>query len=377
MTCRILLITGEYPPATGGVGDYTANLRMALTGEGVTSVVLSSHGARGDDVHVVRAWNAGTLRRVEALVASETIDLVHIQYQSGAFDMRVAVNALPYAIRKRIKVPVVTTFHDLRPPYVFPKAGPIRDLVMLRMARSSSAVVVTNPGDERTLLAKRIAARLIHIGPNLPPPSPGSVDTGTVAFFGFPSRSKGVIELIDALGTIDADRRPRLVLVGAQGTPSENNDIVSVEEIDQRAERAGVLVERTGRLEPRDASDRLARAGVIALPFLTGASLRSGSLLAALQSGRPVVSTEPANAWRLGALSGMRQLALVIRGDSEDLRDAILDALTSPLTPDPLPSEFRWQTIAARHCALYEDVLSGSASRWRVRRDGGVEPSRR
>lgn len=367
MTRRVLLLSGEYPPMPGGIGDYTANLRLALAGEGIRSVVLSSRGAAGEDVHSVRAWNAGAARRVTSLVASEEIDLVHIQYQSGAFDMRVAVNALPYVIRKQTGVPVVTTFHDLRPPYVFPKAGPIRDLVMLRMARTSSAVVVTNPGDERTLVGKKIETTLIHIGPNLPPPTSGmgDVDSETVAFFGFPTRSKGVIELIDALGIADPRTRPRLVLIGAQGTPSESNDIVDADEINRRAAGAGVRIDRTGHLPAQEASDRLARSGVIALPFRAGASLRSGSLLAALQSGRPVVTTEPSNAWRLGSLAGMNQAVLVIRDDPEDLRDAILGSLASPPVPDPLPAEFRWQTIAARHRELYESLVNGiRATRW-------------
>ncbi|HUG15134.1 MAG TPA: glycosyltransferase [Thermomicrobiales bacterium] len=366
---RLLLISGEHPPMPGGVGDYTASLRTALVAQGVDSVVLASRGARGDGVHTVRGWRSGTFRRVSSLIASEGVDLVHIQYQAGAYDMRFAVNTLPYAIRSRLGLPVVTTFHDLRPPYLFPKAGPLRNLVMLRMARAAAAVVVTNAGDERALARKRIASELIHIGPNLPPPDPdaGDVDRGTVAFFGFPSRSKGVVELIEALGMIDSRSRPRLALVGEQGLPSANNDILKAQEIDQRAASAGVRVERTGRLPAQEASNRLARAAVIALPFQGGASLRSGSLLAALQAGRPVVTTEPANAWRLGALAGMQQFALVIRDDPEDLRDAIVDALASPPAAGPLPPEFRWQAIAERHRALYASLPDGKAGNRRSR----------
>jgi glycosyltransferase involved in cell wall biosynthesis len=370
---RVLLITGEYPPMPGGVGDYTLNLRSALASEGVSTVVLTSRGAHGEGVHTVREWRARPLRRVAALVKSERIDLVHVQYQAGAYNMRIAVNALPYAIRTQLGVPVVTTFHDLRPPYLFPKAGPIRDLVMLRMARTSSSVIVTNPGDERTLAARKIATEVIHIGPNLPPPISGlsDVDSREVGFFGFPSRSKGVIELIESLGTIAAESRPRLVLVGTQGTPSDRNDIVPAHEIDTWAARAGVDIESTGHLPAQEASNRLSRAGVIALPFPRGASMRSGSLLAALQTGRPVVTTEPANAWRIGSLASMRQLMLVIRDDPDDLRDAIVDALNSPPEPDRLPSEFRWETIGVEHRALYESLSDGAFAKarmpWRLR----------
>ena len=40
-----------------------------------------------------------------------------------------------------------TTFHDLRPPYLFPKAGPLRDYVTHRLARASDAVIGTNGSD--------------------------------------------------------------------------------------------------------------------------------------------------------------------------------------------------------------------------------------
>lgn len=359
---RILLVSGEYPPMPGGIGDYTANLRRSLDDEGVGSIVFAPRGARGDDVYTVRNWRAGALSRILSLIRPERVDVVHIQYQAGAFEMRFGVNALPYAIRKRARVPVVTTFHDLRPPYLFPKAGPVRDLVMLRMARASSAVVVTNPGDERTLLAKRIASLVIPIGPNLPPPSRAEavVNQGEVAFFGFATRSKGILDLIEALGTTSADERPRLVLIGASGEAGDGNDIVSDQEIDERAVQTGVTVQRTGFLQAQDASNRLAAAGAIAIPFPGGASLRSGSLLAALQTGRPVVTTEPPNAWRLGSVAGMRQLALVIRDDPVDLRDAILSALRTESPADPLPDEFHWREIAAKHVALYASVRAGA-----------------
>jgi glycosyltransferase involved in cell wall biosynthesis len=355
----VLFLTGEYPPAPGGVGDYTANLRLALAGAVVRSVVLTSDAARDPrdrDVVSVARWGWSLLRRVPSLIAERDIDLVHIQYQAGAFAMHPAVNLLPFWLRRR-GIPVVTTFHDLRPPYLFPKAGRTRNALMLRMARWSAAVIVTNPADDRVLASAGISATRIPIGPNLPPlRRTAAVQPRTVAFFGFPARSKGVETLIASLGSIASERRPELVLVGAQGTPSVNNDILSAAEIDRLAEQEDVVIRRTGYLGASETTGALAEAGAIVLPYRTGASQRNGSLLAALQSGRPVVATMPAELDDLGSLAALPQLLLAPTHGVESLRDAILAALAEQHAFSPLPEEYRWQSIAARHRELYVSV---------------------
>ena len=39
---RVCLVTGEFPPQQGGVGDYTAELSKALAGLGVEPHVITS-----------------------------------------------------------------------------------------------------------------------------------------------------------------------------------------------------------------------------------------------------------------------------------------------------------------------------------------------
>lgn len=353
---KVLLISGEYPPLPGGVGDYTANLRMALAAMGGRSVVLTSTGASGEDVTIVRRWGWGVVGNVRRMIRHEQIDVVHIQYQAGAFAMHPALNLLPSLLSRQ--VPVVTTFHDLRVPYLFPKAGRLRKSAIVRMARGSAAVIVTNPADQRALANEGIDTIQIPIGPNLPPPARiEAVDDSAVAFFGFPSRSKGIFDLLDAIATLP-DPRPTLVLIGAQGEPSSTNDIVASVEIDALATLHGITVRRTGYLSPLDASNALAASGVIALPFLDGASLRSGSLLAALQSGRPVVTTTPRLVSDLGDLESSPQLLTVSTGDTVALAEAIRLALVSEWRTTSLPSAFRWQSIATAHADLYQRVIA-------------------
>ena len=42
---RVTLLTGEYPPAVGGVGDYTATLAARLRRLGVAVAVVTGSGA--------------------------------------------------------------------------------------------------------------------------------------------------------------------------------------------------------------------------------------------------------------------------------------------------------------------------------------------
>lgn len=353
---HVLLVTGEYPPMAGGVGDYTHLLRIALGDQNVVTTVYAPAGNAQNSVVGYGRWGWRAARRIPAVALRAGANVVHVQYQAGAFGMHPSSNLLPWLLRRDL--PVITTFHDLRPPYLFPKASFVRRFAMLRMARASAAVVVTNPFDARTLASSRIDVTEIPIGANLPAPDAHpDVDLQTVAFFGLPSRAKGIVELIEAVGLIDSRRRPRLLIVGDGGVPSPNNDLVAVEEIERLAVVNEVRLDRTGYLSAQQASDILATAGVIALPFQRGASLRSGSLLAALQSGRPVITTVPSSAEALRDLADLPQLLVIPRGDTGRLWDAIEAGLALSGPTAPLPSRYGWPSIASQHATLYASVI--------------------
>src|SRR5438132_1142704 len=71
--------------------------------------------------------------------------------------------------------PVAVTFHDLRPPYLFPKAGPLRDLSVRLMARAAHGVLCTEAADLRRLGGGRGRVH-VPLGSNVecrPPPGYG------------------------------------------------------------------------------------------------------------------------------------------------------------------------------------------------------------
>ena len=103
--------------------------------------------------------------------------MVNIQYQAAAYNMRsAAINWLPWRLRGLSRS--VVTFHDLRVPYLFPKAGPLRRRVVAGMARRADGVIATNPADFAALQALRPASPCVEIpiGSNVPAFTPAAED---------------------------------------------------------------------------------------------------------------------------------------------------------------------------------------------------------
>jgi glycosyltransferase involved in cell wall biosynthesis len=352
---NVLLITGEYPPMGGGIAGYTELLREALGQADVNSIVVSRFNTLAE--YVVDDWNWSLAHNIRQIADSQDIDVIHIQYQAGAFDMSPAVNLLPRMLAER---PVITTFHDLRPPYLFPKAGNVRFATIKRMARWSTAAIVTNSVDQRTLGESGITADRIPLGPSLPQPDVDTVPGLSIGFFGYPSKQKGFDILIKAVSQLDLAGRPEVLIVGSLPPATGAHGYYSQQEVMQMAASSSVSVKWTGFLESQAAANALASCAIVAFPFPGGATLRSSALLAALQVGRPVVTTMPAQIHELDGLQNMSNLHLIEPGDVNAVTHKLEQGISTPqpTLPAQIPSEFAWQTIAARHAELYRS-LSG------------------
>ncbi|MDI3339129.1 MAG: glycosyltransferase [Sphaerobacter sp.] len=384
---RVLVVSGEYPPMRGGIGDYTARLVAALAEAGWQASILTAHAAATNpDPRVlpwIDRWGWAAARVVRRAVLATGADLVHIQYQTGAFAMHPVVNLLPHVLRRWLpQVPVLVTFHDLRVPYLFPKAGRAREWANRLLASGAAAVIATNALD-RGCLARwpGVAARtaLILIGSNLP--DVGAVDPVAVrarlgvapgecavGFFGFLTRDKGVELLLDALERLP-QHRPRLVIIGGALSDTDAANAAYHRELRARLARSPVPATVTGHLAPQDAAEALAALDVVALPFRQGASLRNGTLIAAVRAGAPVVTTAPVPGDALDPLVDGDSVWLVPPWDVDALAGALDRLLARPELRARLREgaraaarAFDWSRIAAEHAALYASLL-GKGSR--------------
>ena len=88
---RIGIVTGEYPPHKGGVGDFTRELALALAELGHDVHVITHKQARSDPslkLHPVNgAWNFWSLLQVRQIARSIPLDIVNIQYQAAAYNL--------------------------------------------------------------------------------------------------------------------------------------------------------------------------------------------------------------------------------------------------------------------------------------------------
>ena len=415
---RIGLVTGEYPPMEGGVGAYTEQLARALAALGHEVHVITSrrarnplpsplpqgegagYPARGEGagsparrlrepvdlgyatLHPrVNRWSWSSLSVVADVAVRYDLDIINLQYQAAAYDMRnPAIALLPWRLRG--VVPVVVTFHDLRVPYLFPKAGRLREAVVRGLARRAAGCVATNPADERMLASWGVASlRRIPIGSNIAATEPPaavvaaaraalglSPDDVLLGYFGFLNETKGADTLIDALARLDG--RCRLVFIGGQtGASDPTNNEAFLRGLRERVAALG-LTERvhwTGFLPPEGVSAHLCAADVMVMPYRDGVSLRRGTLMAALAHGRPLITTHPAEP------SAPAEPAAEFRhGDNMWLippdDPAALAAAVGVLAADPelrarlgagartLAAAFTWPAIATAAAAFYAEI---------------------
>lgn len=384
MTGPVLMLSAEYPPLHGGIGDYTARLVDALAENGWEARVLTSSAVETDDERVysrVKRWNWEIVSEVRTALVETQASIVHIQYQTGAYGMHPGINFLPRRMRKGSTTkPFVTTFHDLLAPYLFPKAGPIRDWVTSVLAGGSDAVVVTNEGDLDHLSVHqrlRRKAEMIQIGSNLPDltevdrdavrRSIGMDDPDEIAigFFGFLTEDKGVDVLLQALIERPWSQSSTLVIIGGGLSATDVANRSYLEWIENRLKECPIPVIDTGFLSPAAAAAALRAMDVVVLPFRHGASLRRGTLIAAVRAGATILTTDPETDESLAPLVGGEAMWLVPPGDPVALRAGLATLLGDQSLRQRLATRarsegaaFDWNAIAKRHIALYESLLS-------------------
>lgn len=391
---RIGLVTGEYPPMEGGVGAYTEQLAQALAALGHEVHIITSNQTRPTDgprrlsaarepidlgyalLHPrVTRWHWPSLSVVADVAVRYDLEVINLQYQAAAYDMRnPAVAWLPWRLRG--VAPVVVTFHDLRVPYLFPKAGPLREAVVRGLARRAAGCVATNAADERVLAGwGATALRRIPIGSNITAREPSTAEVATaraalglgaddllLGYFGFLNESKGADTVIDALARLDTCHH--LVFIGGQtGASDPQNNEAFLGNLRERVDSLGLAgrVHWTGFLPPESVSAYLHAADVMVMPYRDGVSLRRGTLMAALTHGRPIITTHPAepspefrhgeNMWLVPPDDAVALAEAVRRLTADRLLRAALGAGAQLLA-----ASFTWPTIAAATAEFYGGV---------------------
>jgi len=377
---KIGIVSGEYPPDQGGVGDFSHELALALAGLGHEVHILTHVGATADPtltLHpIVRSWGPLALWRIARAAETVALDVVNIQYQAAAYGMTPSIHFLP----KWLKMPSVVTFHDLRIPYLFPKAGRLRRGAVNTLARGAGNVIITNFDDhfrlEREGGVRRFAE--IPIGSNIRPKATytgqrnleygrrfGLADSApVVGYFGFLGASKGGRTLLNALAQLP---EVQLLLIGGQTGTSDPTNVEYAAELDALAAELGVAgrIKRTGYLTTEETTQAFLACDLMAIPYSDGASLRRGSLMACLAHGMPTVTTFPLSL--VPELQDGQNIYFVPAKEPETLAKAIKAVMADPSLRARLSAgavqvaeQFTWDKIAQKTADFFKKVVQTS-----------------
>ncbi len=387
---KVLMVSGEFPPMVGGVGDYTACLASALHDLGVQVSVVTSAQSRPSEgafsfpvIARVPDWNFRSWGSIRRNVERHAPDIVHIQYQAAAYRLHPAANLLPIVLRvARAGVRSVVTFHDLKVPFIFPKAGPLRERAVRLMARSSDGVICTDEADLATVShwGLRPPAHLIPIGSNIPvaqtgertvsASDPDAQQTLQIGYFGLLNSSKGIDVLLRGYRIVrQRGLSVTLTMIGANLGDSDPTNVAYARRIKGQISELDIdgSVRWTGQLSPEDTSRALQSLDACVLPYEDGASFRRGTLMAALAHGLPIITTRPSRRPAGEAsrcLSDRENCLLVPPGDVGALAEAIQELANSPSLRErlargarDLSKQFTWERIARKTLDAYERVL--------------------
>ena len=379
---RVLFVTGEFPPMQGGVGDCTNEIARELVARGVDVQVLTSTKSQNSNpkfqiLPIIDKWDWSILRVIQNTCREFQPDVVHIQYQTGAFGMHPAINFLPRFLR----VPVVTTFHDLRVPYLFPKAGPVREWVTRALAQSCAAVIATNDEDFLKFETWNLKlASLIPIGSNITTTPPADYNRAAwraqlgvgqnetlLCYFGFLNESKGGETLMRALTKLP---NAKLLMIGGQVGASDPTNFAYLNKVKTLIDELG-LTQRviwTDHAAPAMVSAHFYASDICVMPYRDGASYRRGTLMAALAHGMAIVTTDAKIQisdvrTKLPPLRDNENCLLVPPADAPAIASAVQRLVATPelrakiiAGARALSQNFTWDKIADQHVALYRQV---------------------
>jgi len=360
------LVTGEYPPRSGGVGEYTELLAHALAGEGERVHVWAPAEAsneRGVQVHPAGFDRAG-LRRLDGeldrFAAPRTL---LVQYAPQAFGRRgMNVRFCRWVLsRARGGDAVRVMFHE---PFVrFSLARPQRNLLAAAtrvmaglLLRAAAVAYVSTPAWERLL--RPLAPRALGPMRWLPIPStvPRVDDPGAVALLRARlGANQAGVHVVGHFGTYGGMIAPVLepALLAVLAPPSTSVALLLGDGGPAFAGRlrrvdpslAGRVV-APGRL-PREAlSVHLQACDLAVQPYPDGVSARRTTAMAPLANGVPMVSNAGASTEPQWQAAG---IALAPSPDPGALAAAALDLL------DDAP---RRRRLAEAGAALYEREFS-------------------
>lgn len=374
---RICVVSGTYPPAHCGVGDYTEMLAEALTDRGadvsvVTSSYLGSRPRSGNPrvLPIVNSWELVGALKVARSILQTRPDVVHFQFPTTQYYAHRLFDLLVAMLRLWPKRPkVVITLHEpisVRKTFLPGLFRPFRH--WLSCAWAHAIIIVDESyregfsGVSRRM--GRLPCRTIPIASNIPvsPMKPDElqklrqrtgISKGVVllSYFGFIQPRKGFEQVLDVLAVvrsrgIDA----RLIVVGEL---SESNPYH--QELLERIahDRLDQFVKVLGHVDRLAVANYLAMSDACVLPFIDGLHPKRGSFLAAAQQGTFIVTTSSTKR----RLFENENVYYATPGDIEGLALGVQLYSRGRVPISSFPRR-DWKSIADEHLEFFGQILA-------------------
>ena len=336
------IISGEYPPQSGGVADYTRLVALGLAARGdhvhvwAPAVMEPDAAEAGIEVHRLPGrFGPGTLAALGRGLDAAGTGQILVQYVPQGFGMKGMNLPLCLWLFARRSAGIVIMFHEVAVALAWQQ--PLRHNV-IGMVNRAMAFVLTR------------AARRCFVGAAAWEPwLRGLAPAGaTISWLPVPSNVPVVDDPAGVLAVRKAVAAEGGIIVGHFGTAREiwiaarlaavvppllraRSDVVFLllgrDSLEMRSGLLAVApllharVQASGPLAPEDISRHLGACDVMLQPYGDGVSTRRTSLMAALAHRRPVITTsglftEPLW-WQSGAV------ALVEAGDAAAMGAAL------------------------------------------------------
>lgn len=360
----VALLAPRLPPACDGVGDHAAAVARSLARNGNRVVVFSEVPARLPELEtsLVPAWNVRGILRTLRQMRARRVELLLVEYTPFNFGPRALAPHAIAAIVRLCGIPVGVFLHEgFYGPRSLHRTGRIKGTLLgARDALIVAASNVTFTASEERRRELRgtipwLASRLhvVPIGANVEP-SPADVWRAPcerpyrLVTFGVVGPKRRLEPLVRMLGTaaqrgIDLE----LTVVGRvwdERYAARCKDLARDLGVSER-------LRFTGALEPGDVTAELLRGHLAVTALLEGAVSSSGSLLALLAHGLPLLAVrtphdEPA----------FEGVVTFTSDDPSTMLDAALAIVGSPDGGTELgrrarahyERDFRWDEIARR-----------------------------
>jgi glycosyltransferase involved in cell wall biosynthesis len=269
------MITGEYPPDTGGIGDYT-------------KLLMGTAEAENWKLFYKNRWNLIYLAAYIKELSALKPDAVFLQYPARHYKWCILPFLLCVYFSMFTKVKFIPVLHE------YSELHPLKKILMNLVIFTAKRIIVTSAFEKTALIGKN--GRLEHsidvvkILSNIEGTA-GKKALKTrghdIVYFGLISRNKGIEYFIEAVANY-RKKKPALNAAIIGGFPRTGAFHRYYEHIAELARKAGI---RMAINRPSaDIGAMLNDSKILLLPFPDGCSERRGSYLAGIKNGCVIIT---------------------------------------------------------------------------------------